>query len=210
MIKAVIADDHQMFIDGIKSILESVSDITIVDEAKDGLDLIKSVEKFIPDIVLTDIRMPGMDGIAAVKYLSENFPNIPVLALSMFDQEEEIIEMLKAGASGYIIKKAGKEELVTAINKLVNRGSYYSPSISGKVNKWLKNPDINEKSSPLTKREREILKLIARGKTSQQIAKALKISKYTVDTHRKNIHKKLGIKSNTGLVKYVMENLKDS
>lgn len=210
MIKIIIADDHQMFIDGIRSILENVSDITIEAEAKDGLDLIKAVEKFSPDIVLTDIRMPGMDGIAAVKYLSENFPNIPVLALSMFDQEEEIIEMLKAGASGYIIKKAGKEELVTAIKKLVNRGNYYSSSISGKVNKWLDDPDYAENFSPLTKREREILKLIANGKTSKQIAKKLKISKYTVDTHRKNIHKKLDIKSNTGLVKYVLENFKGS
>lgn len=207
MIKAVIADDHQMFIDGIKSIIENVSDITIVDEARDGLELIKSVEKFVPDIVLTDIRMPGMDGIAAAKYLTEHFPNIPILALSMFDQEEEIIDMLKAGASGYILKKAGKDELVKAVKKLVNRGHFYSPSISGKVNKWLENPGIVESLSPLTKREREILKLVAEGKTSQQISNTLKISKYTVDTHRKNIHKKLDISTNTGLVKYVMENL---
>ena len=115
--------------------------------------------------------------------------------------------MLKAGASGYVIKKAGKEELVMAIKKLVNRGNYYSSSVSRKVEQWLKNPEFPEKSSPITKREREILMLIANGKTSQQIAKSLKISKYTVDTHRKNIHKKLDIKTNTGLVKYVMENL---
>lgn len=210
MINVVIADDHQMFIDGIRSILDNVSDITIVAEAKDGLDLIKAVEKESPDIVLTDIRMPGMDGIAAVKYLSEYYPNIPVLALSMFDQEEEVIDMLKAGAAGYIIKKAGKDELVTAIHKLVNRGHYYSPSISTEVNKWLNNPDMIRQATPLTKRERQILKLIADGKTSQQISRSLKISKYTVDTHRKNIHKKLDIKTNTGLVKYVLENLRGS
>lgn len=207
IIKVAIADDHQMFIDGIRSILEKVSEITIIAEAKDGLQLIKAVEKEQPDVVLTDIRMPGMDGIAATKYLKENYSSIPILALSMFDQEEEIIEMLKAGASGYIIKKAGKEELVTAIKKLMRRGNYYSASISGKVSRWLENPELSERSSPLTKREREIVKLIANGKTSQQIAKSLKISKYTVDTHRKNIHKKLDIKTNTGLVKYVMENL---
>lgn len=207
MIRVAIADDHQMFIDGIRSILDNVSDIEIVAEAKDGLDLIKAVEKENPDIVLTDIRMPGMDGIAAVKYLSENYSNIPVLALSMFDEEEEVIDMLKAGAAGYIIKKAGKDELVTAIQKLVNRGHYYSPAISAKVNKWLENPEMIVEATPLTKRERQILKLIADGKTSQQIAKSLKISKYTVDTHRKNIHKKLDIKTNTGLVKYVLENL---
>lgn len=206
MIKIIIADDHQMFIDGIRSILENVSDIAIVAEAKDGLELIKAVERENPDVVLTDIRMPGMDGIAAVKYLSENYPNIPVLALSMFDQEEDIIDMLKAGAAGYIIKKAGKDELMTAIQKLVHRGHYYSPSISAKVNKWLENPEMVEEATSITKRERQILKLIADGKTSKQIAKALKISKYTVDTHRKNIHKKLNIKTNTGLVKYVMDN----
>lgn len=205
-INVAIADDHQMFIDGIRSILDGVSDISIIAEAKDGLELIKAVEKELPDVVLTDIRMPGMDGIAAVKYLSENYSHIPVLALSMFDQEEEVIDMLKAGAAGYIIKKAGKDELVTAIHKLVNRGQYYSPSISAKVNKWLENPEMIEQATPLTKRERQILKLIADGKTSQQIANSLKISKYTVDTHRKNIHKKLDIKTNTGLVKYVMEN----
>jgi len=207
MTNVVIADDHQMFIDGIRSILDNVSDITIVGEAKDGLELIKAVEKENPDIVLTDIRMPGMDGIAAVKYITENYSNIPVLALSMFDQEEEVIDMLKAGAAGYIIKKAGKDELVTAIHKLVNRGHYYSASISAKVNKWLENPDTIVKATPLTKRERQILMFIAEGKTSHQISKSLKISKYTVDTHRKNIHKKLDIKTNTGLVKYVLENL---
>lgn len=206
MINVAIADDHQMFIDGLRSILDKVSDISIVAEAKDGLELIKAVEKENPDIVLTDIRMPGMDGIAAVKYLSENYSNIPVLALSMFDQEEEVIDMLKAGAAGYIIKKAGKDELVMAIRKLVNRGHYYSASISAKVNKWLENPETIEEATPLTKRERQILKLIADGKTSQQISKSLNISKFTVDTHRKNIHKKLDIKTNTGLVKYVMEN----
>lgn len=207
MIKIAIAEDHQMFIDGIRSILENVRDIEIIAEAKDGLELIKAVEKENPDIILTDIRMPGMDGLAATKYLRENYSQIPILALSMFDQEEEIIDMLKAGAAGYIIKKAGKDELVTAIHKLVDRGHYYSPSISAKVNKWLENPEMIVEAAPLTKRERQILKLIAEGKTSQQIANALKISKYTVDTHRKNIHKKLDIKTNTGLVKYVLENL---
>ena len=206
MIRVAIADDHQMFIDGIRSILEGVRNITIVAEAKDGVELIKAVEKHEPDVILTDIRMPGMDGIAATKYLTENYSAIPVLALSMFEQEEDVIDMLKAGASGYIIKKAGKEELVTAIQKLVNHDEYYSPSISGKVKSWMKNPGYAGKASPITKRERQILKLIANGKTSQQIASSLKISKYTVDTHRKNIHKKLDIKSNTGLVKYVLEN----
>jgi len=125
----------------------------------------------------------------------------------MFEQEEEVIDKLKADAAGYIIKKAGKVEFVTAIQILVNRGHYYSPSISSKVNKWKKNTEIIEDSTPLTKRKRQILKLIADSKTSKQMAKISNISKLTVDTHRKNIHKKLDIKTNTGLVKYVLENL---
>lgn len=207
MIRIAIADDHQMFIDGIHSILESVAHIQIVAEAENGLELIKAVEKYSPDIVLTDIRMPGMDGVAAVKYLSENHPNIPVLVLSMFDQEEDILEMLKAGASGYLLKKAGKRELLTAIESLLNDRPYYSPSIEADLRKKIGNQELFEPQSPLTKREREILKLLARGKTSRQIANELVISKYTVDTHRKNIHKKLDIKTNTGLVRYALDNL---
>lgn len=205
MIQVLIADDHQMFIDGIKSILSGERDIEVMGEANNGVQLIKAVEKQTPDIVLTDIRMPGMDGVAATKYLAKHFPKIPVLALSMFDQEEDIIEMLKAGASGYVLKNTGKEELITAIHTLLRKEPYYSRSISGKVKQWLNNSEPRVSAS-LTKREREILQLVALGKDSQQIANHLKISKFTVDTHRKNIHQKLGIKSNTGLVKYALEN----
>lgn len=206
MIKLLIADDHQMFIDGIKSILDGEMGIMVIGEAKNGVELLKLAEKLNPDIILTDIRMPGMDGVAATKYLSGHFPRIPVLALSMFDQEEDIIEMMEAGALGYILKKTGKKELITAIHTVLRKERYFSPSISDQVKDRLKNP-VTRESRALTKREREILKLVAFGKNSLQIANQLKISKFTVDTHRKNIHQKLGIKSNTGLVKYALENL---
>ena len=206
MIRILLADDHQMFIDGIKSIIEGEIGIEVVGEANNGVQVIKAVENQKPDVILMDIRMPAMDGVAATRYLTKHFPEIPVLALSMFDQEEDVIEMLEAGAFGYVIKNTGKQELITAINALMSKQHYYSKSLSGKIAEWLKSMRPHEPHR-LTKREREIVILVAEGKSSQQIASALKISKFTVDTHRKNIHQKLGIKSNTGLVKYAMENL---
>ncbi|MDN5217002.1 response regulator transcription factor [Fulvivirgaceae bacterium BMA12] len=206
MIKILLADDHQMFIDGIKSIIEGEIGIAVIGEANNGVQVIKAVENQKPDVILMDIRMPVMDGVAATRYLSKHFPEIPILALSMFDQEEDVIEMLEAGAFGYIIKNTGKQELIAAINAVMSKQHYYSKSLSGKIEEWLKTMQHREQYT-LTKREREIIILVAHGKSSQQIANNLKISKFTVDTHRKNIHQKLGIKSNTGLVKYVMENL---
>ena len=206
MIKILLADDHQMFVDGIKSIIEGEVGIVVIGEANNGVQVIKAVENQKPDVILMDIRMPVMDGVAATRYLTKHFPEIPVLALSMFDQEEDVIEMLEAGAFGYIIKNTGKKELITAINAVMSKQHYYSKSLSGKIEEWLKSMQHRGQYT-LTKREREIIILVAHGKSSQQIANTLNISKFTVDTHRKNIHQKLGIKSNTGLVKYVMENL---
>jgi len=204
-ISIIIADDHQIFLDGLHSILGDVQDIKVVAEANNGVDLVKMAEVHSPDVILTDLRMPAMDGVAAVRYLNKHFPDIPVLVLSMFEEEEEIIEILKAGAKGYIPKKAGVDELLKAIRTVAANRTYYSPVIRSTIGKWIENPEISEHQKTLTKREREILKLIAEGKTSHQIAVALKLSKYTVDTHRKNIHKKLDIKSNAGLLRYAFE-----
>lgn len=205
-ISIIIADDHQIFLDGLHSILNGVKDIDIVAEATNGVDLIKLAEVHSPDVIMTDLRMPGMDGVAAVRYLKNHFPDIPVLILSMFEQEEEIIEILKAGARGYIPKKAGIKEVLIAIRAVARSRKYLSPYISDRISKWIDNPEMPDPHTELTKREREVLDLVSAGKTSQQIADFLNLSKLTVDTHRKNIHRKLGIKSNTGLVKFVLEN----
>ncbi|TVQ04934.1 MAG: DNA-binding response regulator [Balneolaceae bacterium] len=202
----IIADDHQIFLDGLRSILAGMQDMQVVAEANNGVDLIKMTEVHRPDIILTDLRMPGMDGVAAVRYLKKNFPEIPVLVLSMFEEEEEIVEILKSGAKGYIPKKAGVNELLKAIRLVAANRRYYSPGIQKTISGWLKNPEETNPENELTRREWEVLDLIAVGKTSQQIAGFLNISKLTVDTHRKNIRKKLDIKSNTGLVKFALEN----
>ena len=207
-IKIIIADDHQLFIDGIKSILSKAIDIETIGEANNGLEVIKLLEdNIIPDVVLTDIRMPRMDGIVLTKTLSKTYPKLKVLALSMFDQTVDVVEMLNAGAKGYVTKNVDKSELISALQTLVKGDYYFSKNLPENIQDWFDKEQDLPKKTALTKRETEILKLIAKGRTSIEIAKHLKLSKYTVDTHRKNIHKKLGIKSNTGLVNYVLKHL---
>ena len=203
-IKIVIADDHQLFIDGIKSILSSEIGITITGEAKNGLELlnlIESGEK--PNVILTDIRMPIMSGIVATRIISKKYPSIPILALSMYNQEADVVDMVEAGASGYLVKNAGKKEMLEAIYAVHNKKQYFSKELRGKLSYDLKSKSITKRE--LTPREKEIVILISKGRTSVQIAQELNISKLTVDTHRKNIHKKLGISSNAGLVRYALE-----
>jgi len=206
-VQVIIADDHQLFIDGIKSILLKELDITVIAEASNGLEVLQLLENNTnPDIIITDIRMPVLDGIALTKSLSKEYPKIKVLALSMYDQTADVIEMLDAGAKGYVTKNVDKKELVNAIHTLIKGDYFFSDNLPKDIKNWF-NKEQPKNDVLLTRREKEILHLIVKGRTSIQMAQQLKLSKYTIDTHRKNIHKKLGIKSNTGLVKYALENL---
>ncbi|MDO5979386.1 response regulator [Flavivirga spongiicola] len=206
-IKIIIVDDHQLFIDGIKSILSKALEIETIGEANNGLEVLKLLENGIePDIILTDIRMPILDGVSLTKTLTRMHPKIKVLALSMFDQTIDVVEMLEAGAKGYVTKNVDKKELIMAINTLVKGEFFFSDNLPDDIKDWFHKEHI-ETESTLTRREKEILSLLVKGRTSIEMAKQLKLSKYTIDTHRKNIHKKLGIKSNTGLVKYALKNL---
>ena len=205
-IKIIIADDHQLFIEGINSILSKEVGISIVGEASNGLELMNLLKRnLLPDIIITDIRMPVIDGLTATRTISKDYPAIPILALSMYDQNADVIEMLEAGAKGYVTKDVEKEELMTAIKQLVSGQYYFSKNLPDEIQTWFRKgkKDITK---ALTKREREILELVAKGRSSLEISQFLKVSKFTIDTHRKNIHKKLGIKSNTGLVNYVLKN----
>ena len=206
-IKVAIADDHQLFLDGLKSILSKELNISIMAEALNGLELIKLLESgILPDIIITDIRMPIMDGIAATKIITKNYPNIPVLALTMFDQYADVYEMLEAGAKGYVTKDVNQKELVAAIQTLVAGKQYFSKNLPDDIKTWFQSENSADKIT-LTRREKEILQLLVKGRTSMQMAQQLKLSKFTIDTHRKNIHKKLGIKSNAGLVNYALKTL---
>jgi DNA-binding NarL/FixJ family response regulator len=207
-IKIIIADDHQLFIDGIKSILSKEIDLNIIGEANNGLEIIKLLEKGLqPDIIITDIRMPIIDGIAVSKILTKDYPKIPILALSMYDQVTDVVEMLEAGAKGYLTKVVEKKELIFAIHTLVKGESYFCKDLPKDIKAWF-DKEQDTKVMPLTRREKEILQLVVRGRTSVQIATQLQLSRFTIDTHRKNIHNKLGIKTNTGLVNYAIKELK--
>ncbi len=207
-VSIIIVDDHQLFIDGIKSILQNVINVKVVGEANNGIEVIKLLENGVkPDIIITDIRMPVLDGIGLTRLISTDYPNIKILALSMFDQAIDVTEMLEVGANGYVTKNVDKEELELAINTLIKNEYYFSKNLPKNIKDWFTKENVRPQSE-LTKREAEILQLIAKGRTSLQMAKQLSLSKFTIDTHRKNIHKKLGIKSNTGLVNYVLKNIK--
>ncbi|GAA4042262.1 response regulator transcription factor [Flavobacterium chungnamense] len=198
MITLVIAEDHQALIDGIRSFLEYEEDITVLGEANDGEMLIDLVRKKQPQIVLTDIRMPKCDGISATKTIKKEFPNIKIIAFSMFDQAEAIHQMKDAGVSGYIMKNSSLKKVLEAIRIVAKNGSFFDDAIT--------TTDITSKEEiVLSTREKEILRLIGEGKTSQEIADILFIGKSTVDTHRKNILKKMNIQGKTDLIRFAVE-----
>jgi len=199
-VNVILVDDHKLFLNGLESILKNELGIQVVGMATNGLELLELMELHNPQIILTDIRMPIMDGIAITKLFQKKYPKTAVIALSMLDQEDDVVAMLDAGARGYLIKNAEKEELVQAIHTVALGKPYFSPKFKGIHEKWTA-MERRTNNLKLTRRERQILGLLARGKTSQQMAEELNLSRFTIDTHRKNIHKKLGVKSNLILAK---------
>ncbi|MXN90201.1 response regulator [Flavobacterium sp. Sd200] len=198
MIQLVIAEDHQSLIDGLKIFFEYENDIKIVGEANNGESLLEIVRSKKPDVVLTDIRMPKMDGIAATRIIKKEFPACKVIAFSMFEQEEAIVQMQSAGASGYILKNASLKIVLAAIRAVMRGETFFDDAIPATNH-------ASENEVHLSKREEEILRLIGKGKTSHEIAEILFIGKTTVDTHRKNILKKLNLQGKTELLRYSME-----
>ena len=198
MINILIADDHQMFIDGLKAMLEDVPGILVVGEAMNGRQAINFCETQAVDIVIMDISMPVMDGIEATKRLLKSHQNIKILGLSMFDDRNYISDMLKAGAKGYILKNTGKSDLLDALHTLQSGETYLGKEVQQTLlNSFMKTQTPTEK---LSKREIEVLECIATGQTTQEIADHLFISKNTVETHRKNLLFKLQAKNTAELV----------
>lgn len=202
MIRLAIAEDHQSLIDGIILLLEYEDGISIVGSANDGEALLEIVAKKRPNVVLTDIRMPKLDGIEATKQIKKQYPEIKVLAFTMFDQTEAIQRMLNAGASGYILKNSALKDVYEAILTVYKGETYFDANINTNV---LNSEAANKSKGMLTKRQIEILELIGQGKTSREIADLLFIGIHTVDTHRKNMVRILGLQGKGELMRYALE-----
>lgn len=202
MIRLAIAEDHQSLIDGIKLLLAYEEDIEIVGTANDGEALFEIAQLKRPSLVLTDIRMPKLDGIELTKRLKQSLPEIKVLAFSMFDQTDAIQKMLDAGATGYILKNSPLNEVLNAIRTVANGNTYFDANINTNA---LSSENNTKKKGLLTKRQIEILELIAQGKTSREIADELYIGVHTVDTHRKNMARILGLSGKGELMRYALE-----
>ncbi|MBO0323539.1 response regulator transcription factor [Muricauda sp. CAU 1633] len=202
MIRLAIAEDHQSLIDGLTLLLKYEEGIQIVGTANDGDALLQLVKRKEPNVVVTDIRMPKMDGIQATKIIKKEYPHIKVLAFTMFDQEEAIKQMIRAGASGYILKNTSLKEVLNAILVVAEGKIYVDPNINvDGINPQKK----DNRKGILTKRQMEILALIAQGKTSREIADELFIGLHTVDTHRKNMIRILGLKGKGELLRYALD-----
>ncbi len=208
-IRILIADDHPIFIDGIKSLLEGVPGFNVVGEANNGLEVLTEIQKCWPDIILLDIKMPEMDGIEAMRIIKEKHPAIKVIMLTMHDEGRMIKELLEIGARGYILKNIGRDDLIKAIETVSGGKPYLDPAVQEKMIASISNPaedyssnESDELVDSITQREMEILQLIAVGMTSSEIAEKLFISKNTVETHRKNLLAKLKVKNTAALLKF--------
>lgn len=209
--KILIVDDHEVVRDGLKNILTSLDNISIAGEAGNGEDAVKMYTSLKPDLVIMDISMPGMNGIEATRVIKEKDPDARILILTMHDNQEYLNQIIRSGAKGFILKNTDKEELLDAVKTVASGDNFFSKDISKLIiDNYIRTAKETEKNDgykevPLTKREIEILKLIASGYSNQEIANILYISYNTVDTHRKNIMHKLSIKNTAGLVRYAIE-----
>ena len=206
-IKIVLADDHQIVRQGLRALLASEPDIKVVAEADNGRAVLRLVKEFSPDLVIMDISMPDLNGIDATRQIIADYPGVKVIALSMHSDSLFVLNMLKAGASGYLLKDCAVGELVKAIRAVMNKKTYLSPGISDVVIKDFVSGWTSTGTSAfsiLTAREREVLQLMAEGKTTNQIADALCVSVKTVESHRKQIMNKSGIHSVAELTKYAI------
>lgn len=211
MIKVAIADDHAMFVDGIDSILEGEKDISVVGRCYDGPSAIKFVDENEVDILLLDVNLPGMSGIEVCKTLKAKKSNLNIIAISMFNEESFVTEILNNGAQGYILKNTGREELLKAIRTVKGGQSYFSKDVTQTIMKGLmkhrKGSSKSQKFFPkISRREKEVLKLIIEEFTTQEIANKLFISLKTVESHRSSLLAKLNARNSAGLVRIALEN----
>lgn len=208
MIRVLVVDDHAILRDGIRSLLESQEDIIVVGEASDGSEAIELVGKLLPDIVLMDISMPKTNGLEATRSIKEQFPQVYVLILTQHDNREYIAPALGAGASGYVLKRSGRREMLNAIRQVHEQGAFLTSNITQEVLQEYSQFGRNNKTDEghLTERERQVLQLITEGDSNKEIALELGISPKTVSVHRTNIMSKLNVQNTVELIRYATNN----
>ncbi len=207
-IRIIVADDHELIRDGFHTMLKKEEDIELVGEATDGIELIELVEKLKPDVIITDIKMPRMDGIQAVREIVKRFPDTGIIALTLYDEDNLIVDMLEAGARGYLAKTSSKEDLLEAIYSVHKKHSYYCNHTNARVlsliAKNIYNPNKKPKPPEFNDRELEIIRLICAEKTSKEIATIMGLSKRTVEGYRDKIQAKMEVKNLAGIVVYAV------
>ena len=207
-IRLLIADDHKMMREGLKSLVEKESNMAVVGEAQNGKDTVTLAHKLMPTVIIMDVAMPDLNGIEATRKIIKDNPRVRVIALSGHSDRHFVSEMLKAGASAYILKQTAYEELLRAIGEVTNGRTYLSPAVTqGVVDSYVRaspQPGAHPAFATLTDREREVLQLLAEGKSTKEMADVLSVSVKTVETHRRNIMEKLSIHSVAELTKYAI------
>ena len=208
-ISVLLAEDHTIVRKGLRSLLDKEIGIEVIGEAEDGREAIRKAEELHPDVVVMDIAMPDLNGLEATRRLKKRFPGMKIIILTVHNNEEYVLETLRAGASGYLVKKAAPTDLISAIQAAYRGESFLSPSISrtvideylGKTEKVSERDEIYGK---LTDREREVLQLIAEGHTNRKISELLHVSIKTVETHRAHIKDKLNVSSTAELIQHAI------
>ena len=205
-IRVLLADDHKQVRAGIRSLLARLPDVEVIAEASDGREAIRFVEKNEPQIVLMDLAMPELNGLEATQHLTRTFPKVRVIILSIYADEEHVYQALCAGAAGYLLKGAATEELELAIRSVARGETYLSPPVSKPViMEYIRRTNAGRNSRErLSPRQTQILKLIAEGKTTKQVALELAISVKTVETHRSALMMRVGVRDVAGLVRYAV------
>src|SRR3954452_15811444 len=207
MLHILIADDHGIVRSGLRMLLDRQDGMSVVAEADDGVDAVEKAIASKPDIAVLDVSMPRMTGLQAARHIKEQAPDTNVLLSSMYDDERYLLEALKAGASGYVLKRAADTDLVDAIRAVARGGSFLSPHAEGTLGKRLKRMLDDPERDPtekLTPREREVVKLIAEAYTNKEIAAILNLAEKTVESHRANVLAKLGMRDRVELVRYAI------
>lgn len=208
--RILLVDDHQLIIDGLRGFIETNPNYIVVGEANNGNEAIRLAEVLQPDVILMDIEMPEISGIQACQEIKRLHPQMKVVIVSMHNEKQLIKKLIEQGADGYLLKNSSKDDVMTAIEKVLNNHSYFSEEVTlsllDKNNKEQTNSNTFSKLGDLTEREIEILKLLSQGMTNKEVGDALNISHRTVDTHRTNLMKKLDVTNVAGLIRFAFQN----